>query len=229
MREINLIDWLPKYLQEYREIKKIMDAENPEIEQLYREIVILIDNQFIHSCNEEGIARFESLLGINPDTDDTLDVRITRVLSRWTDSIPYTYKGLLRKLDILCGEGNYEIELDNNAYTLKLDVLSMTIKQLQELKYMLSYMIPANITMDLASIRKVNTDIYTGVGINRIKTFNINIKPYIEDSCESSFFVGVGVKRVKKIRVSFRTVNYRSIAGQFRIGEMKVGEIIANT
>lgn len=229
MRQISLIEWIPKYLQEYRELKKIMDVENPEIKQLYDEIAILMDNLFIHTCNEDGIARFEKLLDINPDVDDTLDIRITRVLSRWTDSIPYTYKGLLRKLDILCGEGNYEIELDNNAYTLKLDVLSMTIKQLQELKYMLSYMIPANIAMDLEARREVNISIYTGIGINRIKNSKVNISPHVEDLIESSFFVGVGVKRCKKIKVQINQINYKAVLGRFVCGAMKVGEINDNT
>ena len=62
MKEINLIDWLPRYLQEYREIKEIMSTENPEIEYLYKEIDITMDNQFIHTCNEKGIERFEKLL-----------------------------------------------------------------------------------------------------------------------------------------------------------------------
>lgn len=92
MKEINLIDWLPRYLQEYREIKEIMSTENPEIEYLYKEIDITMDNQFIHTCNEKGIERFEKLLKIIPNSDDNLPGRISRVLSRWNDSIPYTYK-----------------------------------------------------------------------------------------------------------------------------------------
>ena len=40
MKEINLIDWLPRYLQEYREIKEIMSTENPEIEYLYKTLML---------------------------------------------------------------------------------------------------------------------------------------------------------------------------------------------
>ena len=202
MRVINLIDWLPKYLQEYRELKKIMDSENPEIEQLYNEIERIMNNQFIHTCDEDGIKRFEDLLGINPDSDDTLDIRITRVLSKWIDSIPYTYKGLLQKLNVLCGAGNYSANFNNNVYALNITVTSMTIKQLQDLKQMISYMIPANIIMTLESARVVNSNSYIGCAINRYKHKEVNIKPTIEDSIESSFFVGVGVKRYKKIGIT---------------------------
>lgn len=201
MKEINLIEWLPKYLQEYRELKKITDAENPEIAQLYNEIERLMDNQFIHTCNDEGIKRFEDLLIINPEPDDTLDIRITRVLSKWIDSIPYTYKGLIQKLNALCGEGNYSVNLNNKVYALNITVASMTIKQLQDLKQMISYMIPANIIMTLDSTRIVHSNSYIGLAINRYRCIEVNIKPTIEDSVESSFFVGIGVKRYKKIGI----------------------------
>ena len=88
MKEINLIDWLPRYLQEYREIKEIMSTENPEIEYLYKEIDITMDNQFIHTCNEKGIERFEKLLKIIPNTDDNLPGRISRCIR--DRSIPST-------------------------------------------------------------------------------------------------------------------------------------------
>ena len=147
MKEINLIDWLPRYLQEYREIKEIMSTENPEIEYLYKEIDITMDNQFIHTCNEKGIERFEKLLKIIPNSDDNLPGRISRVLSRWNDSIHYTYKGLIQKLNVICGEDKYSINLKNNEYTLELTVSLVFGGQVEEIDYMLSYMVPANIVV----------------------------------------------------------------------------------
>ncbi len=257
MKNVDLISWLPKYLQEYKELVKIMDAENPELELIYNEIEALLKNQFILSCDEKGIARFEKLLGIVAGKNDNLYVRITRVLSRWNDSIPYTHKGLIQKLNILCGEGNYNLNFIHDEYRLELEVYLLYGSQMQELKYMLSYMIPANIIMDLEALRRSYVNTYIGAGLNRQKSLKVSIGTSIEDSIESSFFIGTGIRRNKKITIHFdgdldlwinqkvnlgvgikrykrlivriKSLAKKSIVGQFRIGEMKVGEINANT
>lgn len=144
-REINLLDWLPPYLQEYREIKEIMTVENPEIKTLYEDISTSFNNQFVLHCNETGIERFEKLLKIVPNSDDNLAGRISRVLARFNDSIPYTYRGLIQKLNVMCGEGNYTVDLNHNEYTLEITVSLVNGGQIEELDYMLSYMIPANL------------------------------------------------------------------------------------
>lgn len=145
MKDINLILWLPKYLQEYKEIKEIMSTEDFEIEHLYNEVRTAMENQFIHTCNEKGIEKFEKLLKVVPNNDDNLPARISRVLSRWNDSIPYTYKGLMQKLAVICGEQGYDINFKNDEYLLEV-IASLRFRgQVEELDYMLYYMIPANI------------------------------------------------------------------------------------
>lgn len=145
LRQVDLISYLPQFVQEYREIKHIMTAENPEIQTLEDETEIIKNNQFIISCDTVGIRRFEELLHIIPNPDDTLDARISRVLARWNDEIPYTYRGLIERLNTLCGEGNFTLLPNFNMYELELVVYLPLSGQAAELDYMLSYMIPANI------------------------------------------------------------------------------------
>ena len=147
IREVNLLSFLPEFVQEYREIKHIMNSEQPEIQKLEDETEIIKNNQFILSCDIDGIARFENLLGITPKPDDTLDARKSRVITRWNDSIPYTYKGLKEKLNVMCGEGNYLLIPSFNEYGLEIVVSLPLSGQADELDYMLSYMIPANIVV----------------------------------------------------------------------------------
>lgn len=147
IREVNLLSFLPEFVKEYREIKHIMNSEQPEIQKLEDETEIIKNNQFILSCDIDGIARFENLLGITPKPDDTLDARKSRVITRWNDSIPYTYKGLKEKLNVMCGEGNYLLIPSFNEYGLEIVVSLPLSGQADELDYMLSYMIPANIVV----------------------------------------------------------------------------------
>lgn len=127
LREVNLIEHLPLFIQEYREIKHIMTAENPEFQLICDESERIKNNQFIQSCDLNGIARFEKILKITPSDGETLQLRISRVLTKWNDLVPYTWKTLLDKLDILCGVGNYAIELDTDDYKIHVDV-SLPIK-----------------------------------------------------------------------------------------------------
>lgn len=147
IRDVELLKHLPLFIQEYREIRTIMNAENPEFQMAEDETEIIFNNQFIQSCNLKGIAKFESLMGIVPEPDDTLTSRISRVLTRWNDTVPYTFIVLCQRLDTLCGEGNYEIERDINNYTMDITTHLELVGQTDELEYMLGYMIPANIAM----------------------------------------------------------------------------------
>jgi hypothetical protein len=154
IRDVELLKHLPLFIQEYREIRTIMNAENPEFQTAEDETEIIFNNQFIQSCNLKGIAKFESLMGIVPEPDDTLTSRISRVLTRWNDTVPYTFIVLCQRLDTLCGEGNYEIKRDINNYTMDITTHLELVGQTDELEYMLGYMIPANIAMT------VNNKIY---------------------------------------------------------------------
>lgn len=151
-REINLINYLPSYIKRYREIQQITNTENLELQLLADESERVKNNQFIFICNETGISRFESLLNITPEAEEPLDLRISRVLMRWNDMTSYTWKTLVQKLDILCGENNYKISSDSDNYMYTLNVHLDMYGQLDELQNLIAYMIPANICMVINNI-----------------------------------------------------------------------------
>ena len=144
VREIDLLHYLPLFVQEYREMQHIMSAEEPEFQLVADESEVLKNNQFILTCNEVGIARFERILHIIPTSEDTLASRISRVLVRWNDSVPYTWKVFLQKMQTLCGD-DFELEEHWNDYLLKITTHLDLYGQVEELEHFLGYMMPANI------------------------------------------------------------------------------------
>ena len=187
IRDVKLIDYLPMFVREYREIREIMKTENPEFQKAEDETEIIFNNQFIKSCNQDGISRFEDLMGITPEINDTLESRISRVLTRWNDNVPYTFIVLCQKLDTLCGKENYTIIRDINKYKMNILTHLELTGQVEELDYILDYMIPANI--ELTANNKIELNINDGTvklanGItftnlielsdNYNETFNIN-------------------------------------------------------
>lgn len=194
IREVNLLSFLPEFVQEYREIKHIMNSEQPEIQKLEDETEIIKNNQFILSCDIDGIARFENLLGITPKPDDTLNARKSRVITRWNNSIPYTYKGLKEKLNVMCGEGNYLLIPSFNEYGLEIVVSLPLSGQADELDYMLSYMIPANIVVTSRNnmVRTMSGTVHGGG--TTIETSNFTLQSKVNlDHVLNSLMTGTGV------------------------------------
>lgn len=158
IRNVQLLNHLPLFIQEYGEIREIMKTENPEFQKVEDETEIILNNQFIESCDEEGISKFEKMMGITPAEDESLQGRISKVLSRWNDSIPYTFILLCRKLNALCGQDNYEITKDFNNYMMEIITHLEYSGQVDELEYLASYMIPANIDYKLKNKISINVD-----------------------------------------------------------------------
>lgn len=150
IREVDLISYLPEYLQEYREIQEALNSQQPEVQKLEDITEILMNNQFILWSDEQGIERFENMLGLKALDDDTLENRRFRVLSRWNNAIPYTVFILKEKLKTLCGEEGYSLEIFHEEYRIKVRVALKSRKNYRMAEEMLLEVVPANMVIDLS-------------------------------------------------------------------------------
>lgn len=144
-----LIDYLPPIMQNFTEIKQITKVEQTEVNSLDFEIGRVLDNAFIEDCDEYGIKKYEKLVGVTPTAQDTLESRKSRVLIRWNDFIPYSYRVLIRKLNIFCGVNNYDISGDLKNYELFISTHLSIVGQATELEKMLDKMLPVPIVFTL--------------------------------------------------------------------------------
>lgn len=163
-REINIIKYLPLFVQNYKEIEQIMISENPEIQFIENETQILKNNQFITTCDLLGIERFEKLLKIIPDESDNLQDRIKKALTRWNNTIPYTYRVLIDKLNFMCGEDSYLIYPNFNEYELNIIIKNKAL--LREIDFMVSQIVPANIIATLQNNSTNAHNLYTANILN---------------------------------------------------------------
>lgn len=144
-RTVSLLDYLPPYMREYREMQQIMAVEDPELQSLSDRTESIRNNQFIASCDLSGVKNFEKLSGIDPEPADSLNTRKSRLLAKWTDNIPYTVRVLRRKLDELCGKGSYSLTVDNSAYTVSVETDFESIVLNRVIDSLLSEILPANL------------------------------------------------------------------------------------
>jgi len=142
-----IIDLWPPIMQELREFQKIAEIEETFFEQLKQEIQNIVDDQFIQTATEKGIARRERMLKISPFADDTLETRRFRVQGVWNDKLPYTYRVLLERLDSLCGPDGYVIELNAGEYSLNIKIELTRKRMFDEVVRITRQMVPANIVI----------------------------------------------------------------------------------
>lgn len=142
--------WMPP-LRDLKEFKEIAKAEEPEIRLLLDAMERALNNLYIESADEYGIQRFEKLLSIYPEAEDTLEVRRFRVQTKWNDQIPYTEMELRDRLNSLCGAGGYELNISYSEYKVAVLVALKNKESLPMVSELLDRLIPCNmvVTLDL--------------------------------------------------------------------------------
>lgn len=146
-REVDILSYLPPILHEIREIVEIANVENSSLESVWQAIEDALNNQFILTANEEGLARYEKMLEMKvPGTDD-VETRRFRLLTRFNEQPPYTNKITKKLLDTLLGEGHYDYIRDaaNKTLTVKLE---LTVKgQFDAVVALLERVTPQNMVL----------------------------------------------------------------------------------
>lgn len=193
-RTINLLKYLPPYLQEYVEIYHTMTAENPEFQFVADNCKRILNNTFIMYCNEDGIQRFENLLGIVASEIDTLEFRQSRVMVKWNDCIPYTMKALLNKLVAM--QGNDDIQIILNGYFITI-ITHMDNRQSESLWELFNTMIPCNMDITHKNLVRCKTNgvFYIAAGMN---CGRITVNEFTQHfNSSGTFKMGVGISSVR--------------------------------
>ena len=161
---VKLINYLPQFMADRKEMQVITSAEDPEFTLFWAVLKRVINNQFITTCDEQGISKFEKMLKLYPYESDTLEMRIARVLVEWNAQLPYTMRSLKQMLDVLCGAGNYRVKLRNNEYVLEIDTFFYDSKMLTQLNKLLLKVLPANLTYESTNyiLEEAKQDYYLG-------------------------------------------------------------------
>ena len=142
--ERKLIEYLPKYVQDYAEIKAIMGAEQTSIEGAWTDAENVMNDQFIQDATENGVKRWESILNIIPKGNYTLDERKFTILARLNEQLPYTEESLRNILTSLCGPDGYTLKISTDTYELTVKLAIANENNVKVVSELLDKMIPAN-------------------------------------------------------------------------------------
>ena len=154
IREVDLLSYLPEYMKEYREMKCLMMAEDPDVQKAEDATEDVKNNQFIQSCDIRWISMFERMVGILPDPLASIEERRRRVLEKWRAAAPYNYAGLIRQLNGLCWKEGYAIRPDFPEYKIEILVTLVEQGQIRDLEWICETYIPANMDVRITNKMK---------------------------------------------------------------------------
>lgn len=165
-KDLNLLGYLPPFLQEYRELQEIFLTDEVMLSQTLTSIDQLLQNQFISHCDEIGIAFFENMLKIYPYSTDDLDTRITRVLLKWNDYPPYTLKYLINVLDNLFASENYQFNDDFLNYAFSINFTNNFLpSDLESFYKFIGNIKPANLCFNVTANSTISNEVFCGVKV----------------------------------------------------------------
>lgn len=165
-KTVNLIKYLPVFMQEYKEIKTITGCENSIIQDEWIRLKQAFRNNFIFLTDETGIAIFEKMMKIYPPNNSTLASRQAAVFTKWNSSLPYTWEWLLEFLE------NYFSSSDTTAKpTLYHLIYGLDIELIKEGEFtdfeyaLFTYLrevIPANLVLNIINRKEDIGTYYLG-------------------------------------------------------------------
>lgn len=152
---MNLIKYMPPFLKEVREFKKIFGAEDIQIEKLNNQINSMLREVIVKTAEDYGLRRYEKIYGITRPAE-TLEARRMAILLKMNNRVAYTYKWLIQTLNEAIGAENYKITTDFNNYKMNIEIALNYTEAAELLKNDLVKQMPANIELDYRLTSKIN-------------------------------------------------------------------------
>lgn len=173
--EIDLYELLPPIFKEILDFQFITSAELPEYLLALSYILRISQNFYPATADLDTIKLYEEILGIIPDTTDTLEIRRWVIINRFSTRPPYTLPLLKERLNSLVGVGNWELEIDYPNYTLDITihVSDDAYSLYREVQALCVSIIPAHIKVTTVRVTAVEptATLYVGAGLVPSSTY----------------------------------------------------------
>ena len=155
-----LIDYLPKFMQDIEEIKKIMDISQLEIDNIEKNIDVILKDFFVIGSSKYGTQHYEKILQIIPKLTDSLEKRQYDILAIYNQTLPFTFESLIEKLNAICGEDGYSIQLLYDKFILNVKLILEKKELFATVKNLLEWIVPVNLIINLNIDYNVWKDLY---------------------------------------------------------------------
>ncbi len=137
--------YLPDFYQDVKEIRKLDEILNERMDAFKEAVKGLADNVCAVTAREKGLARYEKILGIVPQTGENLSARRNKVLAKLLDKPPIHEEKVKEIAETYLGS-DVDVELSKSGYTYVIAYRSQAkLLDAEPLKNVLRQILPANI------------------------------------------------------------------------------------
>ncbi len=144
-----LISYLPKFMQDIEEIKNIMFASQPEVDNIDKNTNEILKDFFVIGSSKEATIHYEKMLDITPKLSESLEKRQYDILSIYNQTLPFTLESLIQKLDAICGKDGYKAYMIYEDFVLNIK-LALNKKELfTTVDNLLERIVPVNLIINL--------------------------------------------------------------------------------
>lgn len=160
---MRLKKYLPEFISGVKEFQELDKTVSVEIDRLRDKLEQLQSNQFIGSASDEGLRRYEQMLGLSSIGD--LETRRFNILNKYNSTIPFTLKWLTNMLNITLGNGNFLLDMNYKYYTLTISVIASKEQLIPMIYDDLRKKIPCNLVLNVTTLESMQMHYYVGMQI----------------------------------------------------------------
>lgn len=184
----NIIEYLPLIISEIEEYQQICQAENLVIDDLQTAIAKWLSNKYPTEAAEQGIAIWEEILQLMPQSTDSLEDRRLRVLGKLNERLPYDRIKLYQMMASICGWDNFSLQIEDGI--LDVNIFKDAEPYINNVYEMLLCTVPANLLIKVHQYLETKTDVKVAAFL-KIGT-TLTLLPYQEESISVGFKAGTG-------------------------------------
>lgn len=139
-----LLDYLPSHLKKIKDFEYLFSSLDVSIKNLHYYLLDFEKQLFIDTCNEETLKNYEKLYNIFYRSNESIDIRKFRLLSRMQEIAPFTKRSLREYLSSILSYEDYKLEIDHNNFLINIKIHYIHNKTFKEIKNFLDRIIPCN-------------------------------------------------------------------------------------
>ena len=141
-----LMRQLPKWFKPVLEYIAIMQGYAVQLSDMEGDAGAIYQNYFIQTADADTLSMWEGWLGIARQVGETLEFRRERILTRLSQTVPFTYWHFKERLTELFGD-EYDLVIDPENCTMSILVTSQRYGAVELLNDLILSVVPAHIAI----------------------------------------------------------------------------------
>ncbi|MGI5855359.1 MAG: putative phage tail protein [Candidatus Merdivicinus sp.] len=173
---MDYLDYLPGILRESREFQRLGAGIWPDVQAFCSAAAAVSLEGAAETASEEGIGRFERMLGISPGKGEGLEQRRFRVKNVLAGSPPFSMGWLRQRLEQTFGMEGYLTEASAVEHWLRVGVDTTAGGSLEVLWQELREKIPANLEIRMSGLHREKQAVYAGALLQTAAVYQMEVR-----------------------------------------------------